>query len=91
MPNEPAPAPLSLASILRPLTRQASAELAEALSNLRLEEAAQRRYDELAEKNTEGALTAAERQELADFVSYNRLVGTLKAEALLARGHPAAA
>lgn len=92
MPNEPATeTPLTLQHILRPLGQGVSTELRRALIELRLDEAAQRRYDELADKNTAGTLDERERQELADFVALNRFVSTLKAEALLAQRRLAAA
>jgi hypothetical protein len=90
-PKESSLTSLSLLHILRPLARGASQELTEALCNLRLDEVAQRRYDELASKNTEGTLTDGERQELSDFVALNDFVSTLKAEAMLAKSRPAAA
>ena len=68
-----------------------SSQLAGALTDLRLGETAQGRYDELAEKNTEGFLTDAERVELDEFVALNRMVSILKAEAQVAlRGKVAA-
>lgn len=90
MPNPTADAPLALEHILRPLGENASGELANALIALRLDEASQHRYDELAEKSTDGRLEENERQELADFVALNRFVSTLKAEALLAQRRRAA-
>ena len=68
-----------------------SSQLAGALAEFRLGEDAQRRYEELAERNSEGALTDAERAELEDFVALNRLVSIFKAEARVAlRGKAAA-
>ena len=68
-----------------------SSQLAGALSDLRLGDDAQRRYEELAGKNTEGELIAAERVELEEFVALNRMVSILKAEAQVAlRGQAAA-
>jgi hypothetical protein len=84
MPAE-APVLLTLEHILRPLGERASVELAQALTELRLDEAAQHRYDELATRNTAGTLEEHEREELADFVALNRFISTLKAEALLAQ------
>ena len=92
MPEEPViETPLTLHHILRPLGHEASLELRQALIDLRLDEAAQRRFDELADKNTEGAIGETERQELQEFVALNRFISTLKAEALLAKQRPAAA
>jgi hypothetical protein len=86
-----APSPLSWNTVFRPLGEKMSAQLAGALTDLRLSEEAQGRYEELASKNTEGALNEVERVELEEFVTLNRMVGILKAEALLAlRGKAAA-
>jgi hypothetical protein len=90
MPDGSAAAPLTLEHILRPLGEQASVELAQALAELRLDEAAQDRYNELASKNTAGTLEEHEYEELADFVALNRFIGTLKAEAILAQRKHAA-
>ena len=85
------PSPLSWTNIFRPLGEKMSSQLAGALADLRLGDDVQRRYEELAEKNTESALTDAERVELEEFVALNRMVGILKAEAQVAlRGQAAA-
>jgi|GEM_PF-1176026 len=75
--------PLAWNSVFRPLGEKMSAQLAGALGVLRLGEHAQRRYEELAAKNTEGELTDEERVELNEFVTLNRMVSILKAEAAL--------
>jgi len=67
--------------LLRPMTRNLTADLARALVNLSADEETQTRYDLLAEKNTEGQLNAAEREELESLVRVNTLLGVLKAEA----------
>ena len=91
MPDTLPPSPLSWPSIFRPLGEKMSSQLAGALADLRLGDDAQQRYEELAEKNTEGALTDAERVELEEFVALNRMVSILKAEAQVAlRGKAAA-
>lgn len=72
-----------LQRLMRPLSGKLSAELAHALLELRADEELQRRYDELAEKNTEGQLTAEERTELERLVEANDFVGALMAEARL--------
>ncbi len=63
------------------MTRNLTPELARALVNLAADEETQTRYDLLAEKNTEGQLTAAEREELESLVRVNTLLGVLKTEA----------
>ena len=68
-----------------------SAQLAGALVEFRLGDDAQRRYEELAEKNTEGKLGEDERVELSEFVALNRLVSLLKAAAARALRDLAAA
>ena len=71
----------SLERLLRPLRRELSAELAGALLHLKADTEVQARYDELAGKNTEGALSAAERAELESLVRANSILSLLKAEA----------
>jgi len=58
---------------------------------MRADAETQARYDELAEKRTEGKLTATEQEELESIVRANTLLGLLKAEAqsLLADDKPA--
>ena len=70
-----------LQRLMRPLRGKLSTELARALVELRADDELQQRYDELAEKNTEGTLTPAERAELETLVQSNEFVGALKAEA----------
>ena len=70
-----------LERLLRPLRRELSFELANALVRLKADDEIQTRYDELAEKNTAGALTPAERGELASLVRANSILGVLKIEA----------
>ncbi|MCO5052277.1 MAG: hypothetical protein M9920_08235 [Verrucomicrobiae bacterium] len=72
---------VALEKFLRPLARGLSIELARAIVNLTADEEIQSRYDWLAEKNTEGQLTAAEREELESLVRVNTLLGVLKVEA----------
>lgn len=71
----------SLERLLRPLRRELSAELAGALLRLKADTEVQTRYDELAGKNTEGALSAEERAELESLVRANSILSLLKAEA----------
>ena len=59
-----------------------STQLAGALTDLRLGEEAQERYETLASGNTEGTLTDSERVELSEFVALNRMVSILKAPLL---------
>lgn len=72
---------LSLERLLRPLRRELNVEMARALLRVKADEEIQARYDELADKNTAGTLTAAEREEHSSLVRANSLVGVLKAEA----------
>ena len=91
MSAELATSPLTWASVFRPMGENLSNQLAGALADLHLDEAAQARYETLAARNTEGTLTEVERIELAEFVALNRMVSILKAEATLAaRGKVAA-
>ncbi len=81
----------SLARLLRPLRRELSAELANALLRLKPDEEVQARYDELAGKNTEGTLTPKERDELESLVRANSFLSLLKAEARAFLQQPKAA
>lgn len=71
----------SLERLLRPLRREMSFELANALLRLRADEEVQTRYDQLADKNTAGTLNPDERNELASLVRANSLLSVLKIEA----------
>ncbi len=64
MPARESSSPLSWSRVFDPLGEKMSAQLAGALIELRLDEEAQRRYDKLAGKNTEGQLSEEERMEL---------------------------
>ena len=70
-----------LERLLRPLRRELSFELANALVRLKADDEIQGRYDALADKNTAGTLTPAERAELASLVRANSILGVLKIEA----------
>jgi hypothetical protein len=72
---------MSLQRLLRPLRRELTEELADALLRLKADAQAQARYDELAGKNTEGALTPRQRAELESLVRANSFLTLLKAEA----------
>jgi hypothetical protein len=81
----------ALEKLLRPLRSNLTAELARALVNLRADPETQSRYDELAEKRTEGALAPTELEELEAIVRANTLLGLFQAEAhsVLAHTKPA--
>ena len=81
----------SLERLLRPLRRELSAELADALLRLKADTEVQARYDELAGKNTDGALSAEERAELESLVRANSILSLLKAEARAFLQQPTAA
>jgi len=70
----------SLERLLRPLRRQLSTELADALVRLEADAEVQTRYEELAGKNTEGVLTVAERAELESLVRANSVLSLLKTQ-----------
>ncbi|MCX6956521.1 MAG: hypothetical protein NTV51_30690 [Verrucomicrobia bacterium] len=70
-----------LERLLRPLRRDLSFELANALVRLKADDEIQTRYDELADKNTAGTLSALERAELESLVRGNSILGALKVEA----------
>jgi hypothetical protein len=71
----------ALERLLRPLSQNLTVELAQALIGLQADTETQTRYDELAEKNTEGQLTPDEQAEIESIVRANTLLGVLKAEA----------
>lgn len=71
----------ALKRLLRALPRSLTSELARALIDLRADSETQDRYDELAEKRTEGQLSPPELEELEAMVRANTLLGLLKAEA----------
>ena len=81
----------SLERLLRPLRRELSVELADALLRLKADEEVQTRYDELANKNTAGGLTDEERAELESLVRANSILTLLKAEARAFLQRPKAA
>ena len=81
----------ALERLLRPLRRELNAEFAAALLRVRADEELQARYEYLAEKNTEGQLSADELSELAALVRANSLLSVLKAEARAYLQHPTAA
>ena len=80
----------ALERLLRPLSRELTADLARALVNLQADTETQARYDELADKRSAGQITADEQGELESIVRANTLLGVLKAEAraFLANGKP---
>lgn len=67
--------------LLRPLSQDLTIELARALVAVQADAETQDRYDELADKRSEGQLTPAERNELESMVRANTLLGVLKTEA----------
>lgn len=81
----------SLERLLRPLRRELTVELAQALLRVKADEEIQARYDELADKSTAGVLTMEEREEHSSLVRANSLLGVLKAEARAFLHRPQAA
>jgi hypothetical protein len=77
--------------LLRPLRRELNAELAALLLRMQADDEVQARYEDLAERNTEGQLSPAEQNELASIVRANSLLTVLKAEARAFLQHPNAA
>ena len=71
----------ALARLLKPLTRTLTEELARGLINIQADEEIQARYDCLAEKRSNGKLSADELTELEAMVHANTLLGILKVEA----------
>jgi hypothetical protein len=81
----------ALEKLVRPLSRKLSEELARALVSVEPDEEAQNRFELLAEKNTEGTLSAEERDELEALVRANTFLQILKLEARVALAGSAAA
>ena len=81
----------SLEQLLRPLRRGLNAELAALLLRIQADDELQARYEDLAERNTEGKLSPAEQDELAAMVRANTPLSVLKAEARAYLQHPDAA
>jgi hypothetical protein len=81
----------ALEQLLRPLRRGLNAELAALLLRMQADDEVQARYEDLAERNTEGQLSPAEQNELASIVRANSLLTVLKAEARAFLQHPNAA
>jgi hypothetical protein len=77
--------------LLRPLRRGLNAELAALLLRIQADDEVQARYEDLAERNTEGQLSSAEQNELASIVRANSLLSVLKAEARAFLQYPNAA
>lgn len=75
-----------LRRMLRPLVETLRPEVMSAFADLRVSEAEDARYHELAEKNAEGLLTEEERRELDGIVSANTLLSLLRREANAALG-----
>ena len=71
----------SLERLLRPLRRELSVELADALLRLTADAEVQARYEELADKNTEGTLSRRGKSELESLIRANSILSILKAEA----------
>jgi hypothetical protein len=72
---------IGLGKILKPLGKGMSVELAHSLAAMRADPEVQARYDELANRASEGTLSEKEKEELESLVRANTLVGLLKAEA----------
>ena len=81
----------ALERLLRPLSRTLTAELAHALVEVQADRETQSRYDELADKRTQGPITPEEQAELEAIVRANTLLGVLKVEARLFLRQAAAA
>jgi hypothetical protein len=81
----------SLERLLRPLRRELSVELADALLRLTADAEVQARYEELADKSTEGTLSKKEKSELESLVRANSILSILKAEARAFLQRPKAA
>jgi hypothetical protein len=70
-----------LARLLAPIGECMSREVAKKVADLRADPDVQARVDELADKCTEGNLTAEERAEYESYVHAIRVIGMLQAQA----------
>jgi hypothetical protein len=73
--------------LLDPLTSDLGAEAALRLASLPIDQGVQDYLDDLAERNTEGELTAAEREEYETLVTAIDILTLLKAKARAAAAH----
>ena len=71
----------NLARLLEPVGRCLTPEVAKALMNLRADPAVQSRIDELADKCTEGALSAVEQSEYETYMHAIDFIAVLQAQA----------
>ena len=71
----------ALERLLRPLSRELTTDLAQALVKVQADQETQSRYDELADKRASGTLSPDEEAELESLVRANTFVGILKAQA----------
>jgi hypothetical protein len=83
------PEALTLDRVLEPVSRCLTPEVARRLVELRADPELQKRLDTLADKCTEGQLTAEEREEYETYIQASRFIAILQAKArkLLAQ-HP---
>jgi len=82
---------ISMERLLRPLRRELTSDMADALLRLKADAKVQARYDALASRNTEGTLTTKQRAELESLVRANSFLAVLKAEARAFLKRPRAA
>ncbi len=61
---------------------EAPVDLLEAMAELHLPRRADQRLQELMDQNTEGALTATEREELEGLVEWSEVIAPIRAKAL---------
>jgi len=73
--------PSALARLLEPLAQCLTPEVAQEIVKLRADSTLQRRVDALASKNTEGTLTAEERNEYESYVHATNFISILQAKA----------
>ena len=76
-----------LTRFLEPLGRCLTPEVAKDLINIRADPSVQARLEELADKNTEGALTPEERDEYETYVHAIEFIAVLQAKARTILAH----
>lgn len=77
----------ALERLVRPLSRTLSIDLARALIDMETDPETQARYDALADKNTEGTISATEKEELESLVRANTFLQIVQLQARAALNH----
>jgi hypothetical protein len=79
--------PSMIEHLLRPIEQSMPPEAARWLIGIRADDELQERYDELADKNTEGTITPEELSELEQYVLASEFIGLMQAKARRVLSH----